>query len=176
MELCHIQLSGKILLNLSVEMKERVPCGNDQESRMRSLSGLKQYVSVSKLQVWKILHLGESGEGGTHSYKLYRYVPPHRVGFWPCFGLQTGIRFPYFGLESGMVFEGTTGVYERFNSKWVRNREIYHNNDVQSVFSWAPKVVGKCESKHWFSYGADGRSLGRAVSVRSRDYQIFWDG
>ena len=28
------------------------------------------------------------------------------------------------------------------------------------------------ESKHWFPCGADGRSFG----VRSRDYQIFWDG
>ena len=50
--------------------------------------------------------------GGTPLYKLYRYVPspsPHRVGF-----------LRRFGLESGMVFEGTTGVYERnyrFNSK-----------------------------------------------------------
>ena len=36
------------------------------------------------------------------------------------FGLKTGIDFTHFGLESGMVFEGTTGVYERiyrFNSK-----------------------------------------------------------
>ena len=29
-----------------------------------------------------------------------------------CFGLKTGIDFAQFGLESGMVFEGTTGVYE----------------------------------------------------------------
>ena len=28
-------------------------------------------------------------------------------------GLKTGIDFAYFGLESGMVFEGATGVYER---------------------------------------------------------------
>ena len=28
-------------------------------------------------------------------------------------GLKTGIDFVYFGLESGMVFEGATGVYER---------------------------------------------------------------
>ena len=40
---------------------------------------------------------------------------------------------------------------------------IDHNIDVQSVFSWAPKVVRRCESKHWFSCGADGKSLGRAV-------------
>ena len=36
------------------------------------------------------------------------------------FGLKTGIDFIHFGLESGMVFEETTGVYERtycFNSK-----------------------------------------------------------
>ena len=48
------------------------------------------------------------------------YVPPCRVGFLHCFGLKTGICFAHFGLESGMAFEGTTGVYEsfyRFNSK-----------------------------------------------------------
>ena len=42
------------------------------------------------------------------SYKPYRYVPPHRVGFLRRFGLKTGIHFAHFGLESGMVFEGTT--------------------------------------------------------------------
>ena len=36
-------------------------------------------------------------------------MPPHRVGFLRRFGLQTGIHFAHFGLESGMVFEGTTG-------------------------------------------------------------------
>ena len=36
------------------------------------------------------------------------------------FGLKTGIHLAHFGLELGMVFGGTTGVYERiyrFNSK-----------------------------------------------------------
>ena len=58
--------------------------------------------------------------GGTPLCKPYRYVPPHRVGFLRRFGLKTGIHFVHFGLESGMVFEGTTGVYKRiyrFNSK-----------------------------------------------------------
>ena len=50
---------------------------------------------------------------GTPLYKLYRYVPPHRVGFLRRFGLKTGILLAHFGLESGMVCEGTTGVYER---------------------------------------------------------------
>ena len=40
-------------------------------------------------------------------------MPPHRVGFLRRFGLKTGINFAHFGLESGMVLEGTTGVYER---------------------------------------------------------------
>ena len=56
----------------------------------------------------------------TPLYKLYTYLPPHRVEFLRRFGLKTGIYFAHFGLESGMVFEGTTGVYERiyrFNSK-----------------------------------------------------------
>ena len=39
------------------------------------------------------------------------------------FGLKTGIHITHFGLESGMVFEGTTGAYKRiyrFNSKLIR--------------------------------------------------------
>ena len=38
---------------------------------------------------------------------------------------------PFFFLESGMVFEGTSGVYERiysFNSKWVRKTEEKYAN------------------------------------------------
>ena len=50
-----------------------------------------------------------------------------------------------------------------------------YNIDVQSAFSWAPKVARKCESKHWYACGADGRSVRRSV-CRSRDYQIFWAG
>ena len=45
---------------------------------------------------------------------------PHRVGFLCRFGLKTGTHLAHFGVESGMVFVGTTGVYERiycFNSK-----------------------------------------------------------
>ena len=53
-----------------------------------------------------------SGGRGTPLYKPNRYVPPHQVGFLRCFGLKTGIHFAHFSLESGMVFEGTTGMYE----------------------------------------------------------------
>ena len=51
------------------------------------------------------------GGGGTPLCKLCRYVPPHLIGFLLLFGLKTGIDFAQFGLESGLVFEGTTGVY-----------------------------------------------------------------
>ena len=39
--------------------------------------------------------------GGTPLYKLYKYVPLHRVGFLRRFGLATGIHFAHFGLEWG---------------------------------------------------------------------------
>ena len=71
------------------------------------------------------------GGGGTLLYQLCRYVPPHRVGFLRRFGLKMSIHFANFGLESGMVFEGTTRVHERiyrFNSKWVRKNEKYANS------------------------------------------------
>ena len=63
-----------------------------------------------------------AGRGGTPLYKLHRYVLPHRLGFLRLFDLKTDIDFAHFCLESGIVFEGTMGVYERilfyrFNSK-----------------------------------------------------------
>ena len=51
---------------------------------------------------------------------MHRPAPPYLVGFLRRFGLKTGIHFAHFGLESGMGFERTTGVYERiyrFNFK-----------------------------------------------------------
>ena len=35
-------------------------------------------------------------------------MPPNRVGLLRRFGLKTDIHFAHFGLESGMVLEGTT--------------------------------------------------------------------
>ena len=56
-------------------------------------------------------------------------MPPHRVGFLRRFGLKTGIHFAHFGLESGMVFEGTTeciNVSMSFQFQISRKeREIY---------------------------------------------------
>ena len=46
--------------------------------------------------------------------KPYRYMPPHRVGFLCRFGLKTGTHFANFGLESGMVFKGTTECMKIF--------------------------------------------------------------
>ena len=57
--------------------------------------------------------------GDTPLYEPYRYMPLQRVWFLHRFGLKMGIYFGHCGLESVMVFEETTGVYERiyrFNS------------------------------------------------------------
>ena len=69
--------------------------------------------------------------GGTSLNKPYRFVPHQKVWFLCRYGLKTGKDFAHFGLESGMAFEGTTGVYDRiccFKSKWKRNREKYANS------------------------------------------------
>ena len=61
------------------------------------------------------------GGGGLFPYIGHiRMCDPHRIGFLCHFGLKMGIHLAHFGVESGMVFVGTTGVYERiycFNSK-----------------------------------------------------------
>ena len=50
-----------------------------------------------------------TSRGGTPFYKPYMFVSPQRVGFLRRFGLKKGENFADFGLESGMVFVGTTG-------------------------------------------------------------------
>ena len=67
-------------------------------------------------------------------------MSPQRIYiFFSRFGLKTGLHFAHFGLESGIVFDGTTGVYELIcyfssemntdklkskptNSKWIGRR------------------------------------------------------
>ena len=39
---------------------------------------------------------------------------------------------------------------------------LYYQRDW-AFFSWVPKLPRKCESKHWFPYGADGRSFVQSV-------------
>ena len=81
------------------------------------------------------------GGEGTPLYEPYRYMPPQRVGFCRRFGLKTGIHFAHFGLEPGMVFEGTTGVYKltyHFNSKREKKKEKYANLKwiLRNHFCW----------------------------------------
>ena len=61
-------------------------------------------------------------------------MSPHRVGFLGRFGLKTGIHFAHFGLELGMVFEGTTECINVFiisipNEK-ERKRNMRIRNDL----------------------------------------------
>ena len=55
----------------------------------------------------------KGGWGGGGLYKLYRYLSPQMVWFLRHLGLKTGMDFAHFCLNRVLVFEGTTGVYER---------------------------------------------------------------
>ena len=47
-------------------------------------------------------------------------MPPRRAGYLRRVCLKTvvtGVHFAHFGLDSGMVFEGLTGVYEMNEKK-----------------------------------------------------------
>ena len=63
------------------------------------------------------------GEG-----KLYRYVPPHRVGFcsenrYKPYPFRSGIGYRFWG-NYGSVWKYSS----RFNSKWVRKKDKYANS------------------------------------------------
>ena len=68
------------------------------------------------------------GQAGVWTHDLWGVLPsatPKGRIFAP-FGLKTGIHISHFGLELGVVFERTSGVYERicrFNPKWIRKKE-----------------------------------------------------
>ena len=47
-----------------------------------------------------------------------------RVLFLRRFGLKTGTDFAHFGLESGMAFEGTTGVHESISNESERKSNM----------------------------------------------------
>ena len=63
-----------------------------------------------------LLLLVSDAAGGYPLINVVRYVPTPCKGYGFCalFGLKTDIDFAHFaGLESGTVFEVTTGMYER---------------------------------------------------------------
>ena len=75
-------------------------------------------------------------------------MPPQMVWFLRRFGPKTGIHFAHFVLESGMIFEGTTKVYERLlfhfqmtterrksnksKSKWILRNLLFSFNSKRS--------------------------------------------
>ena len=65
-------------------------------------------------------------------------MPPLRVGYWGLFGLKTCIHFAHFGLESGMVFEGSTEYMNVFivpsPNELERNRKRRIRNAFEEIF------------------------------------------
>ena len=79
----------------------------------------------TRLRTWVLVRLWLNPRppaGGTPLYKPSA-APKGKV-FAP-FGLKTGIHFSHSGLELGMVFEGTTGVYERIRKSNIRIRSVF---------------------------------------------------
>ena len=78
--------------------------------------------------------------GGTPLYKLYRCVPPHRVGFLRRLGLKTGMHFAHFGLDRiGYGFWGNCGsiwTYWSFQFQMSKKeREIWEfEMDLKNFF------------------------------------------
>ena len=62
-------------------------------------------------------------------------MPAHRVGVFRRFGLKTGINFAHFGLESGVVFEGTTLVFiVSIPNEYERKRNMWTGNGFEEFF------------------------------------------
>ena len=76
---------------------------------MRSISVISL---ISTDGVYSMCYGGRREERATPLYKPFRYVPPQRVRFLRRFGLKTVKDFAHFPLESCIVFEGVTVVYE----------------------------------------------------------------
>ena len=93
----YIPVSGQLLLRTLFSTAGRV------------VSAYESVLCTSRGTRWGVL---------PYQHKPKRHVPPplpQRVWFMWRFGLKTGVDFAHFGLESGMVFEGTMGTCERFS-------------------------------------------------------------
>ena len=58
---------------------------------------------------------------------------------------------------SGLYFLPLTNIV----FYWIRTVACYQRD--WAFFSWVPKLPRKCENKHWFPSGADGRSFVQSV-------------
>ena len=56
--------------------------------------------------------------------KPFRFVPPQRVGFLRRFDPKTGMDFAHFGLESGMVYEGTVSMCSSFQFQMNKKESV----------------------------------------------------
>ena len=108
-----------VLVKCNLSNKE-FQCHKKQVKSIESVDNvMKRYKGLTYCSS-QLRHPRGGGLGGTLLYKQYRYVLYQRVGFFRRFGLKTDIHLAHFGLESGMFFKGTTGVYVRiycFSSK-----------------------------------------------------------
>ena len=93
-----------------------------------------------------------SFETGNLSADNFKNIPPQWVDTWAC---------------------DTVRWYWSANTLFWQ-LSIDHNNDVQLVFSWAPKLAKSVRVNIGFPVVRTGGRRS-AVGVRSRDYQIFWD-
>ena len=103
--------------------------------------------------------------GGTLSHKLYSYVqPPSGRGLCAVLVWKRVYTLPmHFGLaKSGIVFERTTGVYERihrFNLQMSKKeREIWINNMDKRKLCLTPfshtslRIHSHCATESWRAY------------------------
>ena len=122
-------------------------------------------------------------EGGLIPYISHiAYVPPQMIG--PSFGpfwSENGCRLPILvSLESGIVFEGTTRVYEliyllfSIPNEQERTRNIRIHSGIQEIFFIAvliyemTDIISEARSKN--GYGFKGGHGQRPVSRKSRKW------
>ena len=100
-----------LIFSVSIKKKKKIPTqGSNADFRIPNLSELTTTLPHPSAKIRENL-------------STYQ-----RVWFWRRFGLKTGRDFSHFRLESGMVYNWTSVVYEcvrRFNYKWLRKKEIF---------------------------------------------------
>ena len=110
------------LMNLfSVIINSRVYISVKKINRILKCRQVHSTINSSSIhKPQSAIELPGGGGGVTLIYIGYNRCGYVRVGFLRRCGLKKGIHFAHLGVESRMVFEGTTGVCERiyrFNSK-----------------------------------------------------------
>ena len=139
------------------------------ENLTKSVSHMVSLIWKFSRGGWRTAFLQATQNGAQTAIVFARQSKMHILkssGFW-FYNIITHWGHPGKGVQKSNQNWNVEAKNRESNQRIViainRENRYTTNTDVQLVFSWAPKLARKCESKHWFPCGEDEWSLSQCM-------------